>query len=488
MLKSREFEHGISEHSVKEGDSIVFTRDQREDYTYSSADDLLSNTNDLKEIIEHFLSVQVPRLQVLESYDTGENAGIVTRINRKDKNRADYRARHNFGGYISQFQNGYMFGVPVKVEHDDDDIKEVIDSIAYINDIDSLNIELGYDCSRFGRAYEIHYRNRLDEDRVALSSVYETFMIYDASVEQNPICAVRCPVLRKGQEENIQVTVYTSDLIVKYKPCSKGNIRLIEEIREPNPHKTIPIVEWRNNRHRLGDYERVISLIDLYDAAQSDTANYMHDLNDAMLVISGDMNSDKFTTDDLIKMKEANLLLLEGGQDISGRATPLTADYLYKKYDVAGKEAYNKRIQDDIHKFTNTPDLTDDSFAGTQSGVAIKYKLFGLEQIRSVKERYYTKALRERYRIISNLHNQISAQDLDPANLRIIFTENIPEDEWSEIQSFYNVGGELSQRTLLERLAFITSAEDEMEALKDENSPKNYDFENKLNEMIGNEN
>ena len=33
------------------------------------------------------------------------------------------------------------------------------------------------------------------------------------------------------------------------------------------------------------DFEKVIPLIDLYDNAQSDTANYMSDLNDAMLLV-----------------------------------------------------------------------------------------------------------------------------------------------------------------------------------------------------------
>lgn len=37
-------------------------------------------------------------------------------------------------------------------------------------------------------------------------------------------------------------------------------------------------------------FEKVIPLIDLYDEAQSDTANYMSDLNDAMLLIKGNVD------------------------------------------------------------------------------------------------------------------------------------------------------------------------------------------------------
>ncbi len=55
--------------------------------------------------------------------------------------------------------------------------------------------------------------------------------------------------------------------------------------------RVFPVVEYDNNRFRTGDFEHVISLIDLYDSAQSDTANYMTDLNDALLVISGDIDA-----------------------------------------------------------------------------------------------------------------------------------------------------------------------------------------------------
>ncbi len=62
----------------------------------------------------------------------------------------------------------------------------------------------------------------------------------------------------------------------------------------------------------------MIPLIDLYDAAQSDTANYMSDLNDATLVISGDLNLRKYSVKDMIDMKRANMLLLSNGINPDG--------------------------------------------------------------------------------------------------------------------------------------------------------------------------
>ena len=41
--------------------------------------------------------------------------------------------------------------------------------------------------------------------------------------------------------------------------------------------------------------------------------------------------------------------------------------------------------------FTNTPDMTDENFSGNQSGEAMKYKLFGLEQRTAIKEGLFRK-------------------------------------------------------------------------------------------------
>ena len=53
--------------------------------------------------------------------------------------------------------------------------------------------------------------------------------------------------------------------------------------------------------------KKVIPLIDLYDNAQSDTANYMSDLNDAMLLVVGNMELDSNTTQ---LQKDANVFHL----------------------------------------------------------------------------------------------------------------------------------------------------------------------------------
>ena len=61
--------------------------------------------------------------------------------------------------------------------------------------------------------------------------------------------------------------------------------------------------------------------------------------------------------------------------------------------------------------------MTDVNFASNASGVAIKYKLIGLEQIRSRKERFFKKAIQRRieliFGVLSMLDNDFDFRDIE---------------------------------------------------------------------------
>ena len=64
------------------------------------------------------------------------------------------------------------------------------------------------------------------------------------------------------------------------------------------------------------------------------------------------------------------------------------ARWLIKEVNDAWVENYKDRVRRDIHKFSYTPDMQDESFGNNLSGVSIRYKILAMEQIRSKKESY----------------------------------------------------------------------------------------------------
>lgn len=431
-------------------------------YRYSNSDKLINKLDDLSQMIKHHDMHQRPRLKTLIEYYKGNNESILMHNRRREPHLADNRASHNFAKYVSQFIQGYLMGVPLKTTYPDDSTDELLRDINRENDADEHNSDLVLDQSVYGRAYELLYRNSDDETKFIGLDPLEAFVIYDDTVECNPIAAVR--YIGKQFEEETTVFLYTKDNKLTFSMNYSHHLKLIDE--QSHYFGDVPIVEYENNKYRQGDYEDVLTLIDLYDAAQSDTANYMTDLNDAMLLIKGNLEID---TDEAKEMKEANILMLQSEQSTEGRFSEVDADYIYKQYDVNGTEAYKDRIFNNILLFTSIPNLLDDKKGtGTQSGEALKMKLFALSQKRATKERLFKKSLRSRYRLLNNIMSVAAEGAFDVNEISVTFTENLPSMIDKELEWFNKAGGKLSQETLLSNLSFVENPDEEMERIEEE--------------------
>lgn len=473
MGKANEFEHGPdAETRAGTQNFVSFPVEANLHYRFSSAEALLEDPETLAAMIRDHNDVQVPRLAVLDDYAKARNQNILWNQRRKEPEKADHRAAHNFAKVLCRFDVGYNTGNPIQVQIDKTTEQKAINEFNQDNDLDGLISEIWLDLDKFGRAYTIQYRNQEDEDVIRLSNVFETFVVYDTTIERNPIVAVRYPKTRFSKDADktyVQPTVYTENETVYFEETTLETFKLIEDHREKHNFKEVPITEFSPDRFRLGLYEDVLPLIDLYDAGQSDTANYMTDLNDALLVISGDIEAAGLTTEDAIAQKNANMLLLESGTDINGNKTSVTAGYIYKQYDVTGVEAYKDRIHKDIHEISMVPDLTDENFSGTQSGEAMKYKLFGFKQMTDTKQRMFKKSLVRIYRLLFNLKSDVTElTNADLKGLRVIFTPNMPQAVLEELKALIDSGAQLSQETMLGLASFIEDAPSEIKRVKEE--------------------
>ena len=80
-----------------------------------------------------------------------------------------------------------------------------------------------------------------------------------------------------------------------------------------------------------------------------------------------------------------------------------------------------------IHTMSHVPHLCDESFGGNLSGVAIAYKLWGLEQLCAMKERKFKKGLQRRIELITNILN-IKGGHYDYKDITPKFRRNKPEN------------------------------------------------------------
>lgn len=365
---------------------------------------------------------------------------------------------NNYCQYIVDMSTGFFLGKPVAYATTDKNLKklDVLLEIFKYNDESAHNLELAEEASITGEAFEILY---MDSDaKIRFKSVpsEEMILVCDATLEENILYAIRRYRIYDfdGVRYSEFVEVY-DDKNVSFYDYNGGRLTLMRT--QPHYFDDVPIIEFPNNKQRRGDFENVITLIDAYNLAQSLTLDDMQDFTDAFLVLKGMSGT---TDEDIRNVRHNKVILID---DATGDAT-----WLIKNLNDTYIENLKTRLQTDIHKFSNIPDMSDANFAGNTTGVAIKYKLIGLEQIRSRKEREFKKALQRRIELICGMLKTKSKDAIDFRDVEITFTPNIPANLQEQAQIVKDLDGMLSKKKLLSLLPFIEDPVAEIEELKKE--------------------
>ena len=368
----------------------------------------------------------------------------------------------NHAEYISDMAVGYVFGTPISYTGDE--------SIEQLNDIfidideDSHNNELALDCSICGVGYELIYMNNeeVPYPELAVLNPMSTFLVCDDSVNQKPMFGVAySPKFDINDTlKGYEVNVYTDKEIYRY---------LFSDLQDRNPREIdldehyfgeVPIIEYQNNKKLKGDFEGVISLIDAYNLLQSDRVNDKEQMVDALLAVVGaslgDDQDEKVETARLLK--EMKIIELDEGGD---------AKWLVKGLNEQQTEILKKSLKDDIHEFSKVPCLTDENFVGNASGVAMKYKLLGFEQLGKTKERYFKKGLRQRLKLMANIEN-IRAKNIDVKAIDITMKRSLPVDDELLARIAQETDGFISWETRVQRFDSEIDIEEERKRLEEE--------------------
>ena len=111
--------------------------------------------------------------------------------------------------------------------------------------------------------------------------------------------------------------------------------------------------------------------------------------------------------------------------------------------------------------------MTDESFGGNVSGVAMEFKLLGMENITKIKTRYYKKGLRKRLRIFAHWLS-VKGKNVDISGIKTIFTRCMPKNLLEISQWVSNLWGKVSRKTLLSQIPFVDDVEAELTAVNEE--------------------
>lgn len=404
---------------------------------------------DIKKIIDE--NENRAKYQRLEGYYVGDHD--ILRVVKKDSTAPNNRIVNNMAKYVTDTAVGYFIGKPVVYSSKNDAFLTAIQDIFDYNDEQDENTEVAKTCSIDGSCFEMLYMDEDAQVRFAKVAPANCVMIYETGLT-TPMAALRFIYSQDKDGHPVKkVEFWTATKCWYFVSINGGTLELVD-IRE-HYWGDVPFIEYINNEERLGDFEGIISIIDAYNRVQSNTANFFQYNDEAILKV---LKMGAVSSQDIAAMKEKGAIILEDGGDIQ---------WLIKEVADTPLENHKKRLQRDMHLYSGVPDLSDEHFSSNLSGVAVSYKLWGLEQICSIKERKFKRALQRRIELITNILN-IQGGHYDYRDISIQFRRNKPQHLLEIAQIITMLAGELSRETRLQLLPIIENVKEELEKLREE--------------------
>ncbi len=373
----------------------------------------------------------LPEMQRLRAYYEGRNPGM---LERPEDGRSQMRLPHPFARYIALTAAGYLTGRPIAYEAPGQEAAmEVLTRSFRENAMDSVDAELAVQAAVYGKGIERIYTDR--EGRVHSVSVSpeEAFVVYDDTVAHEALFGICLSDMAKadGTPDGVQLEVLTGDEILTYRTNDRRHVGEEQLIRrERHYFGQPPLIEYWNNCDETGDFAAVLPLIDGYDLLETERIRDKEEFADSLLVLTGCQLEQGWHTrtvagpdgepveervpdeDPARRLRRERCLSLPDSE--------VSAQYLTHSLHEADTEVLRAALKEDIHKFSFVPDLSDKQFAQNSSGVAMKYKLMGLERMASVKERWFREGLRTRVRIYARIL-ALSGTALDTSKVGYIF-------------------------------------------------------------------
>ena len=401
------------------------------------------------------------RLRDLKKYYLGDHA--ILKHERRNKNAPNFKTVANHAKDIADTATGYFMGNAIKYNNTaEGDIESLL--VAFDGaEIDQVDTQNALNMSIYGRAYEYIYAKEglaeLDSTSVDPENV---FLVYDDSIERKVLFAVYYYEIKDDTKDatKYQAEVFTQNLHyhIVLRDSSTGTTQ--DEQVEPHNLGQVPIIEYRNNHFSIGDYEQQISLIDAYNSLMGNRVNDKEQAVESILVLYGAQ-----LADNLEDAREAMSILAEEG--LLELPTDAKADFLKNALDENATEILRKALKEDIYTFSHVPNLTDENFAGNSSGVAMEFKLLGLEMITKTKEANYKRGIRQRIAIFAHYlgMQQIA---LEAHSIVPQFSRGLPKNLLELSQVINNLEGKVSLRQLISLLPFVEDPDAELEDLEEE--------------------
>lgn len=398
----------------------------------------------------------------------------------KDENDPiNNKLANDFFGEIVDFKTGYFAGKPVmygysKTEEAENSEKatKIITDFVVNNNMHSCDMEITKIASIYGYAGRLFYIDVSGNVRVKPLQGFETIILTTEDISE-PEYAVRyfCNLDISGNEV-WTAEVYDDTYYYTYKG-QKNSMAFVE--KKPHLFDFCPLQGIANNSEMIGDAEKVLSLIDDYDKVLSDNSNETESFAHAYMVFENAYINDD---DEFQRMKKTGAIFIP-----PTGTTSASVRFLTKDVNDTFTEHHLERLEDNIYRFSQTPNLADETFSSA-SGVSLKFKLHGLETKCGMFEAKMRSAATYMWKVVSSAWQKRNIY-IDPLQVIMEFTRNFPLDMLSEaqtVQMLINAG--LPKEIAYSQLSFVDDVDYVMQMIESEKEQDGFN-EIDISEMSG---
>jgi len=335
---------------------------------------------------------------------------------------------------ISKAIVGYTFGKPIRYVHRKE---EVAPQVSVLNDLTEMeekfsnDLNLAFDSSICGTAYRGVFADVYGvEDEVAFSLVtlppQDTFVVYSTHIGNPPVmaCTRYAMDIVDGLPQQYVFLVYTKDMVYKY--VTDDYVFASVDTTEfkgswKNALGIIPIIEYPNNKWRLGDWEIVKTLLDAINRTGSDCVNDLDGFVNSLLVgINVDLKD--VTNEELTSNKIISFPSLKDA--------PSDIKYISQMADAESVENLRNFLIDQMRILVGLPSVDSGSNSGdTGDAVFLRDGFDRLESVARIKETSFRRSERATLKLILKILEINGTDDINlkSSQIDIKFTRNLTD-------------------------------------------------------------
>lgn len=332
-----------------------------------------------------------------------------------------------------------------------EDIAEIMDILKY-NDYQTEDSDFLLDALIYGVGCELMYTDGGGRTRFRLINPTTCFGVYDDSLTNDLLYFVRMYKIDDWDESDKYCIDVYSDYDIRHYTMEGFDgyptfINAEQHYFSQCPANIFTLPDEKSI------FDCILSLQDASNELLSDEIDDYSAFCDAYLALVG-VDAD---AEDIAAMKQNRVLVLP--QDSS-------AQWLTKNANDAQVENILKRVQEAIYRVAQCVDFSIESVGGgVSSGIAIRYRLTGMENRAGVIEGRMKKALQRRIEIICGIASLKLGEDVFQ-DVNIEFTRNVPTDNSEVVNLVNSLKGIVSDATLLGLIPMVSDVNAELEAVK----------------------